>query len=57
MTFERAVQVFEDYKRELSQEADAKAQLLEFLEWEDPDEDQDSEEDTSTEEDKSEAAD
>ena len=40
MTFERALQVYEDYLRRSKAEEDAKARLLEFLGWDEPDEDQ-----------------
>ncbi len=40
MTFDNAVDVFEQYLNSLGKEDDARERLLEFLDWEDPDEDQ-----------------
>ena len=40
MTFERALQVYEDYLRRSNSEEEAKTRLLEFLGWDEPDEDQ-----------------
>lgn len=39
MTFERAVQVYTEYLHKSGSELDARTSLLEFLEWEEPDED------------------
>ena len=38
MTFDNAVDVFEQYLNSLGKEDDARERLLEFLDWEDPDE-------------------
>jgi hypothetical protein len=38
MTFEKTVQVYEDHLRALGSEADARSGLLEFLGWDEPDE-------------------
>jgi hypothetical protein len=40
MTFERATEVYHDYRKGQSLDGDAKEQLLSFLEWEEADEDQ-----------------
>jgi len=40
MTFEHVVQVFDRYLRKNGREEDAQTALLEFLEWDEPDEDQ-----------------
>ena len=40
MTFDNAVDVFEKYLKDQGKEDDARERLLEFLDWEDPDEDQ-----------------
>ena len=39
MTFVRTVEVYAEYLRRLGKEFDARAALLEFLEWDEPDED------------------
>lgn len=39
MTFRRAVGVYDDYLRKNGRDGDAESQLLEFLNWEEPDED------------------
>ncbi len=39
MTFERAIKVYEGYLRKISSDLDAHSSLLEFLEWENGDED------------------
>ena len=39
MTFEKIVDVFSDYLRRIGKENDARTTILEFLGWEDPDED------------------
>jgi len=38
MTFDRAVEVFESYLARLGKELNARTQLLEFLDWDEPDE-------------------
>ena len=40
MTFDKAVSIFEDYLKRNDTEIDARATLLEFLGWDDPDDDQ-----------------
>ena len=40
MTFDNAVDVFEQYLNSLGKEDDARERLLEFLDWEEPDEEQ-----------------
>jgi hypothetical protein len=39
MTFEQVVSVFDNHLRKIGQSADARAMLLDFLDWEEPDED------------------
>jgi hypothetical protein len=39
MTFERAVEVYTEFLKRIGRTEDARASLLEFLEWEEPDED------------------
>jgi hypothetical protein len=39
MTFERAIEVYEAYLRKIGSEIDSRSSLLEFLGWDDPDED------------------
>jgi len=39
MTFDKAVEVYSDYLNKSGQETDARQSMLEFLDWEEPDED------------------
>lgn len=39
MTFSRAIEIYDDYLRKNGRDVDAASQLLEFLDWDEPDED------------------